>query len=527
MKKITAALAAALILSSCASQGSSTDSTAAESSPDTTAATTSATTALTASSLTDEDEDPGEDIYSKNFPSAEQLHEKYPDKTVLVYTIEETGYERNYPFRTLEVNEYLDTLGLDYCICFYPIRADIEGGSYYSSVREMIESGEQVDIIYSSVTGMNEWGSDPYHRFISDGIFEPLDEYFGTDAGSKLYDIMPKEHWQAMTVDGSIYGVDGAMHTLSYDYGYFINAELAEKYGFDAAVPVEEQTDIIDKIANGEDCDVIVSYDSFGTVSELADIREITSAVYFDENEKTARCVLDLPEYIARLGFYRDMKQKGLLVDPDAPKADTFFMLRANSYGAAQYYKNVGAVDVGYNGNTVSAIPVFTGETSVRACGMATGISSMSENKEKAFEFLALMQTDPQLNDLLTYGIEGEDHQLKDGRVDTVINPVSLDRFANKMICSPCEFDTIKPDEYTLIYKNAHISDATGFVFDGSGLIKQISETSMLLRGFDPMSADDLDKAVDELRSQLEEKGLNEIIDACNKQYNINPSFSE
>ena len=40
-----------------------------------------------------------------NFPSCEEVQSEYPDKTVIVWLIQETGWDRNYPFRTREVNE--------------------------------------------------------------------------------------------------------------------------------------------------------------------------------------------------------------------------------------------------------------------------------------------------------------------------------------------------------------------------------------------------------------------------------------
>lgn len=77
-----------------------------------------------------------------NFLTFEEVQRQYPDKTVLVWVIEETGYERNYPFRTREVNEYLDSQGKDFAVCFYPIRALItdERTDFYTTyVNDMVK----------------------------------------------------------------------------------------------------------------------------------------------------------------------------------------------------------------------------------------------------------------------------------------------------------------------------------------------------------------------------------------------------
>jgi len=463
-----------------------------------------------------------EEDYNKNFPTYKQLSEKYPDKTILVWTIQETLYERNYPFYTYEVNEYLDSLGCDYCVCFYPIRADRsedETKSYTDYVTEMIENGDQVDIVYSSFTSVDEAGNNAFHKYIYNGVFEPLNKYFETELGMKLYENMPAEHWQALTVDGSIYGIDGSMHSLSDDYGYFINSELAKKYKFDIATPIEDQIDILQEVKSNENCDVFVSYNDFNTASYIVDIKEITGAVYFDEDEMKAKCILDNPEFMDKLRFMYDLKQKNYLVDPDHTTTDTFFILRTNLAGGKEHYKNFDTVDITYNNRTVTTIPVFIGDTTVRSSYMATGISSSSEHKDQAFEILALTQTDPYLNNLLTYGKEGEDYHLADGKVDTIINPVSLDRFPNRMICYPTSSTLITSEEYKAIYKNANCSETVGFAFDGRDVIPQSSATSRLFMTFDFLSVDDLDTAIKDLRSQLEQSGIKDVIDACNQQY--------
>ncbi len=62
--------------------------------------------------------------------------------------------------RALEVNEYLDSLGKDYAVCFEPMVpffANSDGKSYTQSVKEKIDNGEQIDIIKtaSSMSGID------------------------------------------------------------------------------------------------------------------------------------------------------------------------------------------------------------------------------------------------------------------------------------------------------------------------------------------------------------------------------------
>lgn len=504
-------------LSSCAS--SNTDSLYNYNSSDTNKSPSASDTV----SDTDGDSSYSDDILSQNFPSYDEIQAQYGDKTVLVWTIEETGYERNYPFRTKEINEYLDAQGYDFAVCFYPIPAsqiDEQNSFYSAQVEAMAENGENIDIIYSAGTDIAESGSGAYHRYIYNGLFEPLDGYFDTEAGKKLYNIMPESHWEGLRVNGHIYGVDGAMHTLSSDYGYFVNAELAEKYGFDTTLPIEDQLDILKAVQENEICDVFAMYFNLGVASLFVDIKALTPAVYLDEQDNTAKCVLDNAQYLSRLDLIGTLHKEGLLVDIGMGQKDSFFILQESIVGGSTIYSDSDTVSIDYNGNSIEAIPVFREQTSVRSSNItATGICSYSKNKDKAFELLALTQTDPYLNNLLTYGLEGTDYDLVDGTVDNIINYVSIGRFANYMVCHPSGAITTTPQQYTEIYENARIADNLGFAFDGRDFIEQSSATSDLILSLDFSSEEEFSETIDKLRQQLFDSGLQSLIDECNRQY--------
>ncbi len=87
---------------------------------------------------TQEDDEEYEDI--------ESIQKLYPNKTVLVWTYEQTMYPTPH---TEEVNEYLDKLGCDFAVCFLPLESYVRGNGYSNAIRERIANGEQMDIIFS------------------------------------------------------------------------------------------------------------------------------------------------------------------------------------------------------------------------------------------------------------------------------------------------------------------------------------------------------------------------------------------
>lgn len=430
-------------------------------------------------------------------------------------------YDYKAPVRVSEINEYLDEQGYDFVLCIYPIKHSMDNDYYYTDrVIEMVENGEQADIIYTSFTNVGEAGNNAYHKYIYNGLFEPLDEYFKTDIGKKLYDIMPENHWAGLRVNGKIYGVDGSMHNLSDDYGYYVNAELADKYGFNTTKPIEEQLDILQAVKGNESCDVFAMYDNLNIQSYYSDVQDITFAVFWDENEKSAKSVTENITYLERMKFFKSLKDKGLVIDMGIVHTYNFFILQSNYAGGKVIYKDGEPCEVNYWDKIIMAYPVFNENTSVRASYMATGICSSSQYKDKAFELLALTQTDPYLNNLMSFGIEGTDYNLVNGKVDMVGNRISLDRFINKMICYPFEDEPLDmAAAYSEVFKKANVPSDIEFAFDGRGTEKETADTFRALADNTFLSGKSFEESFSALQEELEKSGIQAIIDECNKQY--------
>lgn len=469
--------------------------------------------------------------YDENFPSYETIQSEYPDKTVLTWIFDSTIYENLMPFRTEEINEYLDSSGCDFAVCFQPVT--VESDAYYVDVVEkMTESGEQIDIIHVEGVFLDEGMTYPYHNYVQRGLLEPLDKYFETELGKQLYDLMPEKHWKTLTVNGSIYGVDGMLTDLGTDYGYFVNAELADKYGFDISKPIEEQLDILQQVKENESCNVFALDMSklYEPTCYFTDARKICNAVYWDNKTHSAKCILDDPDYLEKLRLFYSLNKSGLAVNSFLIKSETFFISQENIKGGyAMYHDNPQPVDYDYkkDGKTVKAYPVFNQPTALKTGYNATGICAASQHKDKAFQLLALVQTDPYLNNLMTYGIEGEDYQLiSEGKIsDDDSNVYCLDRYANLMICIKNTYKWEKiPDltaeEYCALYEESYLDEDIDFVFNGIGLEKEIAATSLALDKFTIPGQDmTIDEAVEKLREQLYDSGLQKIIDECNRQY--------
>ncbi len=460
---------------------------------------------------------------------SEAVRRKYPDKEVLVWAFDSYGWEDWIEPRTELLNSYLTENGRDYVVCFKPIEEEyhisgsivIPDKAMEEILAEMSAAGEPVDIIHTPVSYVQQGAVNQYQRYSMNGLFEPLDGYFDTEAGRKLYSLMPEKHWDSLRVNGSIYGIDGTMSELSSDYGYYVNIELAQKYGLDISKPISEQTDILEKVRQNEDCDVFAATSGFDDASDYARIRTFTPALYLDPLDGSAKCVLDNADYIGRLRELSYLQSLGLLTKVNFADSggDFFIYCRSERFAGARYF-GVTETQVDYLGSKVSAIPVFTEQSYIAVPTNSTGIYSGSQHKDSAFELIALSQTDQYINNLLTYGIEGEDYSVSaNGEVNIEYEDTTFtDRFANYMVCLPSELHG-GAEHYNSVFERAEVIPGYGFAFDASAVTEQCNDTTELIFSLTLPEYDSFDETISGLREQLYGAGLQDILDEFDRQY--------
>lgn len=440
----------------------------------------------------------------------DDVQKQYPNKLILVWAVE--GYAGT--IRTEEINEYLDKIGCDFAVCFLPVYDTVQymnsEKTYQQRLIELINEGQQIDIIYSSGSfmGYDDGGSNSYHNKVSNGLFICIDDYLSnTNIGSKLYDLMPEKHWEGLKINGHIYGIDGTINTLTYYTGYSFDTELADKYGYDVSTPILEQLDVLKKMSNDFQ---ITSAKDFSSPQTYASTPAFMASVYWDIDENKAKSFLENDQFIEMLELYYMLNNYGFC--DLIYSSDQFVVFEGNHLN----FSDINS-DRYYNLNP----NVYINQT-----WSANGISSSSDYPEKAFELLALSQTDPYLNNLMVYGIEGEDYSLSNNVVQYYASGynINMDRFANKLICySNIPSVPEAAEIYRKSFEDAQLTSILGFAYNGTGMSEQISSTFYIfqdlgaaLNGTEYTSFESL---LSDFRGKLIDAGINELIDEINRQY--------
>ncbi len=166
--------------------------------------------------------------------------------------------------------------------------------------------------------------------------------------------------------------------------------------------------------------------------------------------------------------------------------------------------------------------------------GQSIGISAYSQYPEKCMELLNLIYTDPQLSNLLTYGIEGR-HYIKksehtiaypentdDGSVGYEVVGTIGDAGLNYVRTPISEEDYKKITTYSP--DQAVRSNAFGYVFDPRNVMMQVSAVQDVVSRYRPglmCGVVDVDDIMPQFLQALKDAGIDEIIEENQRQFDL------
>ena len=157
-----------------------------------------------------------------------------------------------------------------------------------------------------------------------------------------------------------------------------------------------------------------------------------------------------------------------------------------------------------------------------------------SERPDKAVQFLNMVMTNPELANLMNYGIEGVHYEkvsehiidypegVDASNVGYGIQIVSFGDSAEIYQRAPFTeewYETL--DQYSA--ENAQLSQAFGYVFDSSSVRTQVAAVSSVIGEYNPSlmcgMVEDVEGRVEEFRAALKTAGIDDIIAENQRQF--------
>lgn len=408
-------------------------------------------------------------------------------------------------------------------------------------------SGEEFDMAYGAANAVVPYSTLARQDALAD-ITEMLDTY-----APSLKEKIDQKAWDSMNVDGKIYGVPSTYSEFT-SYGFVTRKDRMEEYGVDEIASIEDMEKYMDASVdagriplNGDSTLASDMYKMFVNttqdwipapgitetepflVASLKNPGEVISPIFTDEFEEFA---VKMREWSDK-GYWKQDVLASTVNDKDSFHNDT-----GDAYISHQpdWSGQKGVVDEKLGGveteffcfpETTNTILAKSGSEN------ATLINASSKHPERALMVIEKLMTDERCYNLIQYGIEGRQYEIKD---EKITKPASWNKETDEGGFSAW---ALRTDEYNIPMATederrytlneewkqvAAENPYVGFVVDTKEFSAEISSISnvnaqlgiQILLG---KTKQDPKEAVAEYRKQLEAAGINKVIDGVNAQY--------
>ena len=366
----------------------------------------------------------------------------------------------------------------------------LDGGQYGQKMPVILSSGETFDMMFTS-SWLNNYLSN-----VTKGALEPLDDLLIKYA-PEYYNQVSSKYWDAVRVNGKIYGAVNEQ-IMARQSAFVFRNDFLEKTGFDPTKikkfsDIDEYFTLLQK--NGvspQEFDYTQSsfswqytvQQSLGweplssvNVPGTIDDRETGEIKVFNQfkSKEFIDWITLMSKWQSRELFHLDnlTGQQGNSKKPGIVKAE-------GTYIPITWRQSA---QVDWNGIEELTIQPY-GETFVQpsyVTATLTGISATSKNSERAAMYLNLVNTNPELYNLLCYGIEGRDYEKPDDK-HMRISPSTL-YAPNTDWAYGCQFNALLMEglpetawqEQREYNNSAKASPLMGFNFDSANVQTEIA----------------------------------------------------
>ncbi len=314
-----------------------------------------------------------------------------------------------------EVNKYLaeklpgTTLKLNF----------LDWGSYDSKLNVMMAGGEKFDICYTS--------GDTYKQNAAKNAFLPLNDLIDEFA-PKTKEILGEDFLRGSQINGVNYGIP-ANKDKGHHQGLLYRKDIAKELGLEEAIAnvktMEDMYPIFDLIKEKKPDMVPLVEGGVQSTLSLINFDTVCFPIGFMPGDESLTPVnfVESEEYKEASLRSRQNKIDGYTtMDYNSSAENHFAEFCGLKPGKAEEYTATRKYEYGQIGLTDEYM------TNGDAMGSLMAVSRTSKDPERAVKFLELFNTDPYLNNLIIYGIEGKHYEKID---ENYIRPIKNSGYGN------------------------------------------------------------------------------------------------
>ncbi|REK71323.1 ABC transporter substrate-binding protein [Paenibacillus paeoniae] len=410
----------------------------------------------------------------------------------------------------------------------------VDGGSYESKLQTMVAASEKFDMAWTSFWMFN------YAQNARRGAFIQIDEWLQSSA-SELYASMPGQVWDALKVDGKTYAILN-YQTITNKEGFLIQKRFADKYQLDVNTikTVKDMEPFLRKIKENEPDIIPFALTRNGnfenmktTYNQLEFIsNEALAGIYRTDSDIKVVDMVKTPEYREYLDLMHSWYKDGL-INKDAPVVKALDERKKTGQIAVSFENVLKPGKEAEEKNASGGQDIVLAPTSDPFVGTNTIIQSMqaisqtSLNPERAMMFLNLLNTNPELLNLVSYGIEGKHYEKV---ADNIIKPLEEGGynpnqtwvFGNGFIAYLQEGQDPETQSLTLQEnKQAQSSPILGFTFDPEPVQTEIANLQTVNDEYGPRlntGSVSADEKLEEYIEKRQRAGIDKVIEEIERQ---------
>lgn len=438
------------------------------------------------------------------------------DVVTLKWVTVGSGMPANYDAWANNLNAYLEEkIGVH-------VDVEVIGWGDWDARRNLIVStNEPYDIMF---TNNGTFNSD-----VAMGAFADLSDILDKSA-PELVKFIPADYWEACKVNGKLYGVPTYKDSSSTQYFVYDKA-VVEATGLDYANAhsMQDVTAILAAMyANIGSSPMVLNSGGMDAIygGKYDDLSSGLPAigVSYTGGEAKVVSVFEQADVMADLETLHEWYKAGYINSDaatlaEAPSYRPAFIAQGWSYAAVSTWgPNMGveAVAIQYGDNTVLSNSTVQGSMNC--------ISASCKYPEKALQLLELVNTDSKVRDALYYGLEGDNFEYVDGKINKLNTDWTMAGYTQGTFFNVSQLvdeEYNQWDEVKELNSKAVGSPVLGFSFDTTNVKDELSACiavftkyrSVLMTG-----TNEPNECVAEMLAEMKDAGLQKIIDEAQAQ---------
>jgi putative aldouronate transport system substrate-binding protein len=409
------------------------------------------------------------------------------------------------------------------------------GDDFEQKMGAKVQSGEKFDITFTSNWALNYIQNSAKGAFVD---LTPMLDKYAPKTKAQLGENIIK----GASINGKLYAIP-TLKEMAHNWGFLINKKMADKYKIDLSTikkfdDIESALKIIKEKegANGVEAFQTLTGESAYRVLDFEKIADdyVPGAIYGDGRDTKVVNDFDTPEAKTLYNTLHKWYLSGY-IRKDADTVTDFAPARK----AGKVFSTLASLKPGKDKeqslsdgvNWVQIDLTKPVSTTREMIGAMQAISKTSANPDRALMLLELMNTEPELVNLVNFGIEGT-HYTKVAGKDNVYDQTQQGKdgynvgtpwlFAN-------QFNTFlnkseDPDKWTKFKEynsNALVSPILGFTFNTDPVKTKIAALTSVRRQFMPgLETGKSDPAVmlPKFTAKLKQAGMDDVLKEMQKQ---------